>query len=133
MTDQSSMPGREGTEPRLGDAAATCVHEPGGASAHSRRLFLAGAGAGVAAAATAGVLTTSASAATAGPAGGGEAAQGGRAIVAYVSDVSGGQISLLQGEQEVVVRDRALAQALAQRFDRGVSAGQARTTTTEEL
>jgi hypothetical protein len=94
---------------------------------------LAGAGAGVAAAATAGVLTTSASAATAGPAGGGEAAQGGRAIVAYVSDVSGGQISLLQGEQEVVVRDRALAQALAQRFDRGVSAGQARTTTTEEL
>ena len=132
MTDQSSMPVGEGLEPRLGDAAATCVHEPGGASAHSRRLFLAGAGAGVAAAATAGVVTSSASAATA-PAGGEEAAQGGRAIVAYVSDVSGGQISLLQGEQEVVVRDRALARSLAQRFNRGVSAGQARTTTTEEL
>jgi hypothetical protein len=126
------MPGYEGADPRAADASGTHASDPGGASAHSRRIFLAGAGAGVAAAATAGVVTSSASAATA-PAGGEEAAQGGRAIVAYVSDVSGGQISLLQGEQEVVVRDRALARALAQRFDRGVSAGQARTTTTEEL
>jgi hypothetical protein len=89
---------------------------------HSRRVFLAGAGAGVASAAVVGAGTLPASATAAGAAVAeveGVVEPG--TIVAYLRDAAGSEISLLKGDHEVVVNDRALARALAHRFDQGIA------------
>jgi hypothetical protein len=91
----------------------------------SRRAFIAGAGAVTvagAAALAAGPLAAvgAAGAAAPVPTSGGNAAHpgsGGPAVVAYVRDLASGEVRLMSGEREVVVRDRALARTLASHVD----------------
>jgi hypothetical protein len=103
--------------------------EPGGSvlAGASRRAFIAGAGAATvagAAAVAAGPLVAGAGAAGAAaaapvPTSGEDAAsgRGGPAVVAYVRDLDSGEVRLMSGEREVVVRDRALARTLASHVD----------------
>jgi len=84
-------------------------------SDHSRRTFLTGTGA---AALGAVALTTSgraaADVATVGAhASGVPTAVSHEPVVAYVTDVVGGRITVMRGDDEVVVTDRALAQHIA--------------------
>jgi hypothetical protein len=89
--------------------------EPGGSvlAGASRRAFIAGAGAatvaGAAGAAAAAPVPTSGEDAASG--------RGGPAVVAYVRDLDSGEVRLMSGEREVVVRDRALARTLARHVD----------------
>ena len=89
----------------------------------SRRAFIAGAGAVTvagAAAMAAGPLVAGATAAAPGTTSGGDETTHGRsgpAVVAYVRDLATGEIRLMSGEREVVVRDRALARTLASHVD----------------
>jgi hypothetical protein len=77
----------------------------------TRRSFLILAGSGAATACVAGVAPVAAAAggttATRVPAG------APRSLVAYVSDVHSGQVSLMVGDHEVVVSDRDLVARLA--------------------
>jgi hypothetical protein len=102
--------------------------EPGGSvlAGASRRAFIAGAGAATvagAAAVAAGPLVAGAAGAAAAapvPTSGEEDAasgRGGPAVVAYVRDLDSGEVRLMSGEREVVVRDRALARTLARHVD----------------
>jgi hypothetical protein len=101
--------------------------EPGGSvlAGASRRAFIAGAGAATvagAAAVAAGPLVAGAAGAAAAapvPTSGEDAAsgRGGPAVVAYVRDLDSGEVRLMSGEREVVVRDRALARTLARHVD----------------
>ena len=98
--------------------------EPGGSvlAGASRRAFIAGAGAATvagAAAVAAGPLVAGAAAAAPVPTSGEDAAsgRGGPAVVAYVRDLDSGEVRLMSGEREVVVRDRALARTLARHVD----------------
>jgi len=125
MTEHTTVPGNDRDEDVavLDDASTS----QGG---HSRRIFLAGAGAGALGAAAVAATATAAPAAAAGTAAPVESdgtATSGQAVVAYVSDGSRGEITLFRGGQEVVVQDRALARALASRFDQA----HARTTNQE--
>jgi hypothetical protein len=84
-------------------------------SDHSRRTFLTGTGA---AALGAVALTTAGSAAaTAAPTDDAErsasSATSHEPVVAYVTDVTAGRITVMRGDDEVVVTDRALAQRIA--------------------
>jgi len=73
----------------------------------TRRGFLAIAGAGAAAVGAAAVAPAAAAAPVRAPAG----ASG--PLVAYVSDMQRGELTLMVGEREVVVHDRELAARLA--------------------
>jgi hypothetical protein len=77
----------------------------------SRRGFLVLAGAGAAAVGAA-TLAPGASAAVNKPEEGGPVAADGP-LVAYVSDISTGEVSVMMGEREVLVHDRALCASLA--------------------
>ena len=81
-------------------------------SPHTRRAFIIGAGGGVAAG-VAGASTTHGrpDAAHASQATGDISAD--NPLVAYVRDVRSGEISVMAGDREVVVTDRALAARLA--------------------
>jgi hypothetical protein len=88
---------------------------------HSRRSFLRGAGV-TAAVATASVIVPSAAmAATGHPSkteddrAQGDAITG--TVVAYVKDSKTGEISVMSGDREVVIKDRKLAQRLARIAD----------------
>ena len=101
--------------------------EPASALPASRRAFIAGAGAvtvaGAAAVAAgsagfAGAASTAAAAVVTTAAGDAESAgRSGPAVVAYVRDLVSGEVRLMSGEREVVVRDRALARTLARHVD----------------
>jgi hypothetical protein len=81
---------------------------------HSRRTFLRGAGAAAAVTAT-GVGAGAALVATGDAAAGGDTKGG--SLVAYVQDARSGRISVMSGEREVLVTDKALAQRLARLAD----------------
>jgi hypothetical protein len=90
----------------------------------SRRAFIAGAGAvtvaGAAAVAAGPLVTAGAAAAAPVTTSGGDPAvpgSGGPAVVAYVRNLDSGEVRLMSGEREVVVRDRALARTLARHLD----------------
>ncbi len=90
----------------------------------SRRAFIAGAGAATvagAAAVAAGPMLAAGGAAAAAPVpgSGGDPGVPGRgpAVVAYVRNLDSGEVRLMSGEREVVVRDRALARTLARHVD----------------
>jgi hypothetical protein len=89
----------------------------------SRRAFIAGAGAatvaGAAAVGTAGSAAAGTAAATVTTSDGDATAAGGSgpAVVAYVRDLASGEVRVMSGEREVVVRDRALARTLARHLD----------------
>lgn len=88
-------------------------------SEYSRRTFLIGTGAGVATGVGATALAAPALAAPAWPAA--KAAPAGHVsdeapLVAYVRDVAAGEISLMTGDREVVITDRALAARLARKI-----------------
>jgi hypothetical protein len=91
----------------------------------SRRGFLTIAGvgaAGVAAASVAGLVPSAASGAVAAPATKlPDDASG--SLVAYVSDVRAGQVSVLVGESEVLVTDHELVARLAQAASTAKSTG----------
>ena len=76
----------------------------------TRRGFLAISGAGVAAAAVA--PSAMAAGVSAPDSLQGQAAANG-AMLAYVHDASKGEVTLMKGENEIVVRDAALVRALA--------------------
>jgi hypothetical protein len=82
-------------------------------SDHSRRTFLTGTGA----AALGAVALTTAGPAAAAPTEGATSSAPGVAshepVVAYVTDVAAGRITVMRGDDEVVVTDRALAQRIA--------------------
>jgi len=125
MTEHTTVPGNDRDEDVavLEDASTS-------QSGHSRRIFLAGAGAGALGTAAVAATVTAAPAAAAGTADAVEfdgAAMSAQAVVAYVSDGSRGEITLFRGGREVVVQDRTLARALASRFDQAL----ARTTNQE--
>ena len=73
----------------------------------TRRGFLAIAGAGAAAVGVGAVAPSAGAAPARAPAG----ATG--PLIAYVSDMQGGEVTLMLGEREVVVHDRDLAARLA--------------------
>ncbi|MDT4949595.1 MAG: hypothetical protein QOJ37_2190 [Pseudonocardiales bacterium] len=75
----------------------------------TRRGFLTIAGAGAAAAGLAGVAPAAAAAAATVRAPAGVSGP----LVAYVTDMQGGELTLMVGEREVVVHDRDLAARLA--------------------
>ncbi len=75
----------------------------------SRRNFLILAGAGAAAAGVAATLPAGAAGAT--PSTGNATAAG--PLLAYVKDARSGELTLMVGEREVVVRDRDLVNRLA--------------------
>jgi hypothetical protein len=75
----------------------------------TRRGFLAISGAGVAAAAVAPSAMAAGRPATDSP----EQAAASGALLAYVRDASTGEVTLMKGENEIVVRDAALVRALA--------------------
>ena len=84
---------------------------------HSRRTFLltTGAAATAGAAAVSGALPAAAAAAA--PASADAApdhagSDGARSVVAYVSDASSGQVTVMSGDREVVVTDHALVRRL---------------------
>jgi hypothetical protein len=94
--------------------------------AATRRAFIAGAGAvtvaGAAAVAAgpivgAGAAAGSVAAAPVTTSGGDAPVASGPAVVAYVRDLVTGEVRLMSGEREVVVRDRALARTLASHVD----------------
>ena len=76
----------------------------------SRRgfLFLAGTGAAVV-----GAAAVAPAAGAAGQPEGSEAFAGEGPLVAYVTDIRTGELSVMMGEREVVVHDRALCASLA--------------------
>jgi hypothetical protein len=80
---------------------------------------MAGAGAvtvaGAAAVAVGTAATAAPTAATVTTSGGDASAtgDGGPAVVAYVRDLAGGEVRVMSGEREVVVRDHALAANIA--------------------
>jgi hypothetical protein len=78
----------------------------------TRRTFLVAAGAGAAAIGVATVAPASAAAAT--TKGSNQPAQlpTGEPLVAYVSDASTGEVTLLVGEREVLIKDRDLVSRL---------------------
>jgi hypothetical protein len=83
-------------------------------SDHSRRTFLTGTGAaalGAVALTTAG--PAAAKAATEAAESGASSASSLEPVVAYVTDVTAGRITVMRGDDEVVVTDRALAQHIA--------------------
>lgn len=125
MTEHTTVPGH------VRDEDATVLEDPSTSQGggHSRRIFLAGAGAGAlgAAAVAATVTAPAAAAGTAVAVESDGAATSAEAVVAYVSDGSRGEVTLFRGGREVVVQDRALARALASRFDQAL----ARTTNQE--
>ncbi|HYY09355.1 MAG TPA: hypothetical protein VE781_00365 [Kineosporiaceae bacterium] len=92
---------------------------------HSRRLFLAGTGAGLAATAV-GAVALPAAAAESGDAAEAQVALGtvkpGAPVVAYVSDSAKDRVSIQRGGSEVVVRDAALVKALNRHLTRRHSA-----------
>ena len=90
---------------------------------HSRRIFLAGAGAGVlGAAAVAGTLTAvPAAAQTAGVVEADDAGTSADVVVAYISDGRRGEITLYRGGHEVVVQDGNLARALTSHVDEALA------------
>ena len=75
----------------------------------TRRGFLALTGTGVAAAA---VAPSALAAGSSGPSPTTDAASSGR-MVAYVHDAATGEVAVMVGEREVIVRDRALVAQLA--------------------
>lgn len=80
----------------------------------SRRTFLRSAGAGVAAVGVASAVPMAlASSAAADDGGPPEAGPAGAPLVAYVRDVRSGRISLMVGEREIHITDKALARGLA--------------------
>jgi hypothetical protein len=85
---------------------------------HSRRSFLVGAGAG-AVAVTAVAVAPSAMAATktSVPTDAPEADASTGTLVAYVKDAASGEITVMSGDREIVVKDRKLAQKLARLAD----------------
>ena len=93
---------------------------------HSRRLFLAGTGAGLAVTAVGLTAATEASAAPAEPTGAGVAeaqtaaqtVKPGAPVVAYVTDSARDRVSIQRGGKEVVVRDAALVKALNRHLNR---------------
>lgn len=92
------------------------------AGGHSRRRFLAGAGAGLAVTAVGVAVAGEASAAT--ESGAGVAAAqtaavaAGQPLVAYVADANRDRVSIQRGGTEVVIRDAALVKALNNAFKR---------------
>jgi hypothetical protein len=84
-------------------------------SDHSRRTFLTGTGAaalGAVALATAGPAAAKA-APTEAATSGASSAVSHHPVVAYVTDVTAGRITVMRGDDEVVVHDRALARHIA--------------------
>ena len=82
-------------------------------SDHSRRTFLTGTGAaalGAVALTTAGPAVAKAAPTEAAAA---SSAASNDPVVAYVTDVTAGRITVMRGDDEVVVTDRALAQHIA--------------------
>jgi hypothetical protein len=81
---------------------------------HSRRAFIRGAGVTAAAATVAVMVPGVASAATksASPADDGSPAPDG-SVVAFVKDAKAGSITVMRGEREVQITDKALARKLA--------------------
>lgn len=112
------------------DDQSTGAPGAGGTGA-SRRRFLAGAGAGLAVTAVGvGVASASAEADTSGAAGAAEAqtttasrVRAGAPLVVYVPDVNRDSLSIQEGNTEVVVRNRALVQALDRAARRRRAAG----------
>jgi hypothetical protein len=86
-------------------------------SDHSRRTFLTGTGAaalGAVALTTAGPAAATATTVPAGAAtSGAPRAASHEPVVAYVTDVSAGRITVMRGDDEVVVTDRELARHIA--------------------
>lgn len=98
---------------------------------HSRRLFLAGAGAGLAVTAVGVTAATEGSAATDEPipaqaqvARASGTATHGVPMVAYVTDSKRGGISIQRRGREVVLNDASLVRALNVAFDRHVAAAE---------
>jgi hypothetical protein len=84
-------------------------------SDHSRRTFLTGTGAaalGAVALTTAGRATAQAAPTEAADRSASSAASH-EPVVAYVTDVTAGRITVMRGDDEVIVTDRALAQHIA--------------------
>jgi hypothetical protein len=84
-------------------------------SDHSRRPFLTGTGAAALGAAT--LATAGPAAARTAPTGAAGPSSSSPAshdpVVAYVTDVTAGRITVMRGDDEVVVHDRALARNIA--------------------
>lgn len=119
MTEHTMVPGNDRDQDvavhHVDDQTAT----PGG---HSRRIFLAGAGAGaLGAAAVAATVTAVPAAAQTAAVVEADGSTSSQAVVAYVSDGSRGEITLFRGGHEVVVQDRTLARTLASRFDQALA------------
>jgi hypothetical protein len=79
---------------------------------HSRRAFIRGAGATAAAATVAVMVPGMASATTKSETDDGSATPVGP-LVAYVTDPAAGKVTLMRGENEIEVTDKALARKLA--------------------
>jgi hypothetical protein len=84
-------------------------------SDHSRRTFLTGTGAAAlgAVALTTGGRAATKAAPTGAAASGASSAASHEPVVAYVTDVTAGRITVMRGDDEVVVTDLALAQHIA--------------------
>ena len=86
---------------------------------HSRRSFLVASGAGLVAvgAGSAGLVAAASGVTLAdgddGSAADGQGAGGEGRLVAYVSDVRTGEVTVMRGDHETVVHDRALARSIA--------------------
>jgi len=78
---------------------------------HSRRDFIRGAGVTAAAATVAVMIPGVANAASASADDGGPTPEG--AVVAYVKDAKTGTVTVMSGDREVSVTDKALARKLA--------------------
>ena len=84
-------------------------------SDHSRRTFLTATGAAAlgAVALAAGGRAAAKAAPTEAAASGASSAASHEPVVAYVTDVTAGRITVMRGDDEVVVTDRALARHIA--------------------
>lgn len=78
----------------------------------TRRTFLVAAGAGAAALGVASIAPTAAAAATTKGSNQPADLPAGEPLVAYVSDASTGELTLLVGEREVLIKDRDLVSRL---------------------
>jgi hypothetical protein len=87
-------------------------------SDHSRRTFLTGTGAvalGAVALTTGGPAPAGAATAEAAEPSSAPAAGSHEPVVAYVTDLTAGRITVMRGDDEVVVTDHALAQRIARK------------------
>jgi hypothetical protein len=104
---------RQDTSQEAGEhGSPTSLQKEHDMAEHSRRAFIRGAGVTAAAATVAVMAPGVASAASKSESDDGSAAPNG-SVVAYVKDAKSGNITVMRGEREVQVTDKALARKLA--------------------